>query len=116
MSDIRAQLATLASDPDRVEGVNADDLPDLIGAAEQLRAALWARLQRLSAEHSTPTPGPAHNGGPDRLLTADEAAERLGVDRRWIYRHADDLPFARKLSAGTLRFSEKGLQRWVKSR
>lgn len=53
---------------------------------------------------------------PDRLLTVDEAAERLSVDRRWVYRRVEELPFTRRLSTGTLRFSEKGIERWVKSR
>ena len=52
----------------------------------------------------------------DHLLTVDEAAEVLAVERTWLYRHADTLPFTRKLSTGTLRFSSNGLQRWMASR
>ena len=52
----------------------------------------------------------------DHLLTVDEAAEVLAVERTWVYRHADKLPFTRKLSPGTLRFSSNGLQRWMASR
>ena len=37
----------------------------------------------------------------DHLLTVDEAAEVLAVERTWVYRHADKLPFTRKLSPGT---------------
>ena len=59
---------------------------------------------------------PAVESREDRLLTVDEAAEVLAVDRTWLYRHADTLPFTRKLSAGTLRFSSNGLQEWVRSR
>lgn len=72
-------------------------------------------LERLPPSvDSTPTrPEPAV---PDRLLTVKEAAERLGVDRRWIYRRADTLPFTRKLSPGTLRFSERALERWKEGR
>lgn len=61
-----------------------------------------------------PPPAPAPNG--DKLLTVNEAAELLGVSRRWVYRKAGKLPFTRKLSSGTLRFSEKGLERWKASR
>ena len=52
----------------------------------------------------------------DHLLTVDEAAKVLAVERTWLYRHADKLPFTRKLSTGTLRFSSNGLQRWMASR
>lgn len=113
-----AQLATLAADPSRVQDVSRDALPGLIGEAEALRATLWARLQATAApsapEATTP---PSSNGTKaDRLLTAKEASERLGVGKRWMYRHADTLPFTRKLTEGTLRFSERGLERWKESR
>ena len=51
-------------------------------------------------------------GTQDHLLTVEEAAERLGVKTRWLYRRADKLPFARRLSRKALRFSEAGLLRW----
>ena len=51
----------------------------------------------------------------DRLINAEEAAQRLGVARRWLYRHAKQLPFTRRLSAGILRFSLAGIHRWLDS-
>lgn len=107
-------LATIAADPSRIEAVGSDALPGLIGEAEALRAKLWARLQVSTTPQ--PAQAPARQPEADHLLSADEAAERLGVDRRWIYRHADKLPFTRKLSPGTLRFSAQGLERWKESR
>jgi len=50
---------------------------------------------------------------PDRLLTAEDAAKRLGVSRRYIYSHADTYAFTRRLGPKTLRFSERGLERWL---
>lgn len=110
-----AELGTLASDPSRIADVSPDALPALIGEAEALRARLWARLQAVSAPVA-PAPASNGNGGPERLLTAQQAAERLGVSKRWVYRRADSLPFTRRLSEGTLRFSERGLERWKESR
>jgi excisionase family DNA binding protein len=49
----------------------------------------------------------------DRLLTVDEAAEQLTVSRKWLYRHAKTLPFTKRLSAKTIRFSERGLRSWL---
>ncbi len=65
---------------------------------------------------SSPSDAPAVEADEDHLLTVDGVAEVLAVERTWVYRHADELPFTRKLSAGTLRFSSNGLQRWLASR
>jgi predicted DNA-binding transcriptional regulator AlpA len=107
-----AELAALAADPGRVADVDRDRLPELIGEA----AALLARLQSANVATVPPAPAPPPRSGPDRLLTVDEAADRLGVNRRWMYRRADSLPFTRRLSSGTLRFSERGLERWQNTR
>lgn len=48
-------------------------------------------------------------GSPDRLLTPDEAAALLGVTVRWLYRHAGQFTFTRKLSRKVLRFHGPGL-------
>lgn len=106
-------LATLLSDPSRADALPREELPEVLGQVERLKAVLWARLA---------TPEVAGNGRPvsdterasgDRLLTVQELAERLNVDDRWIYRKADDLPFTRRLGDRTLRFSEQGVQRWL---
>ena len=110
-----ADLATIASDPRRIESVPPNAIPEMLGAVEVLRAMLWARLQANAVP--APVEPPRANGrGPDVLLTAQQAAERLGVSRRWMYSHAPKLGFTKRLSGGTLRFSERGLERWKESR
>lgn len=52
----------------------------------------------------------------DTLLTVEEAGKLMCVSRRWLYRHADKLPFARRISRKNLRFSEAGLRRWIVTR
>ena len=86
---------------------------NLIGEVEGLKARLWARLQIPAPVAAAVAMKGAES---DRLLTVVEAGERLGVDRRWLYRRADALPFTRRLSRGTLRFSEKGLEKWKEAR
>ena len=115
MSATSAQLATLLSDPERIASVRPESLPALLGEVEALKARLWAQLQ-ASAVPAQVVPEPSQNGAGEQLLTADEAADKLGVSRRWMYRKADTLPFTRRLSGGTLRFSSKGLTRWQESR
>jgi predicted DNA-binding transcriptional regulator AlpA len=108
----RAILATLAADPSRIDDFPAADLPGLIGEAEALRARLLARLMTMATAPAEPIRTDRTNG-PDRLLTAEEVASRLGLkDRRAVYRRADGWPFTRRLGNGTLRFSEKGLEKW----
>src|SRR5690348_2383187 len=46
----------------------------------------------------------------DRLLSAAQAAEVLQVSERWLYKHADRLPYAVKLSGTVVRFSYNKIQ------
>ena len=91
------------------------------GATPQADAveACAEELEQVVGESETeasPASIPVITPTEDQLLTVDEAAKILGVDRTWLYRHADTLPFTRRLTAGTLRFSSAGLQRWVATR
>jgi predicted DNA-binding transcriptional regulator AlpA len=52
----------------------------------------------------------------DRLLDAAEAAKVLSVSEDWLYRNAKKLPFTRKLGPKMLRFSYKGIVKWLESR
>ena len=49
----------------------------------------------------------------DRLLAPLEVAQLLGVTVRWLYRHSHQLPFTRRLSRKVLRFSKRGLDRFL---
>ena len=69
-------------------------------------------LEALRGAEPTPSePQPSTSG--DRLLTANQVAEVLGCSPRWVYDNADSLPFTRRIKPGMLRFSEKGLQRYL---
>ena len=68
-----------------------------------------ALLQALDGSNGAP---PAADP-PDRLLSVREAAERLGVSRRYLYGRAHLFPFTKRLSAKVLRFSSLGLERWL---
>ncbi len=86
------------------------EAPVLLGELERVRAMIWTRMMN---------PSPNHEGHqviecePDRLLTPQQAASLLGVGIRWLYRNSRRLPFTRRLSRKSLRFSEKGLRRWL---
>jgi predicted DNA-binding transcriptional regulator AlpA len=60
--------------------------------------------------------GAGHAAEKDTLLTPEQAAAIIGVDKAWLYRHSKQLPFARRLSRKKIRFNEAGLRRWLASR
>jgi predicted DNA-binding transcriptional regulator AlpA len=77
----------------------------------------------IDARHHFPQPSPDSHlasetveGKSRRLLMAKEAALRLGISVKTLYRNADRLPFARRVSARCVRFSEEGIDRWQRER
>ena len=100
---ILAELEKTLSD------LSFQEAPTLLGELERLKAMIWTRLMRPSPNDQG---RPANKSEPDQLLTPEEAGQLLGVTPRWLYRHAKRLPFTRRLSRKTLRFSEAGLRRW----
>lgn len=91
--------------------VPIEELPPIIGQLAALDAEL--RL-RIAMHHSAPVA--AHTLRDDeRLLTASEAAERLGTTERWVRDHAHELPRV-VLPGRTLRFSARRLAAFVERR
>lgn len=98
----------VASDPARAQGLAPE-----VRQALTLRAL--AALAALAVTSGTTGPPPAAEDGEDRLLDVDEAAARLGVSSDWLYRRAARLPFTVRLGR-TLRFSVRGLDRFIRTR
>ena len=92
-----------------VSDVSPQQAPALLGELERIRAVVWLRMTYLSENHLSHS---VTEREADQLLTPEEAGQLLGVTPRWLYRHAKRLPFTRRLSRKTLRFSEAGLRRW----
>lgn len=59
---------------------------------------------------------PTQRALPAALLTPQDVATLLSVELRWIYRHASEWPFTRKLGRKCLRFDPVGLRKWIDSR
>jgi predicted DNA-binding transcriptional regulator AlpA len=109
--EARDLIRAVLEAPEKAAAVSPSQVPAILGQLAELQAIFLARLVNRNGSH--PAPGPAE---PDRLLTADEAAPIIGMTPRWLYRHARQLPFARRLSRKALRFSEVGLRRYLASR
>jgi hypothetical protein len=102
-------LAVLLTDPSRVARVTVHQLPALL---TQL-ASLQTRLAAVEGAVAARLLGArAPQTEPDRLLTADEAADRLGVTKDWLRRRSH-LPFVVKLSEGVVRYSTAGIARFI---
>jgi predicted DNA-binding transcriptional regulator AlpA len=100
-------VADLIRDPRCVEEIRQEDVATTLTIVAALEAALAARLM---VDKPKAVDAPERE---DRLLTTDEAAALLRVTPQWLYRRADRLPFARRLSRKALRFSEAGVRRWM---
>jgi predicted DNA-binding transcriptional regulator AlpA len=50
---------------------------------------------------------------PDRLMTAEVVADRLGVSRRYVYEHRAEFPFTVQLPGNVVRFSLQGLEEYI---
>lgn len=73
-------------------------------ALEQLlRRVIREEVQNIRSESKDP----------DNLITAEEAARLLAVSPDWLYRHAKQLPFTRKIHHKMIRFSYLGLQKYM---
>lgn len=82
-----------------------EDLPRLLGDLEEIRATALARLT---------TPATVQRAQ-DELLDVDQAAQRLGISRDYIYRHSDQFPFSRRMGRRLL-FSSLAIDEYLRKR
>ena len=105
--DGSVDLAELVDDPGRVAAVPPGRIPALLSQLSALQTAIAARLVSADREETASTE--------DTLLTVDQAAERLGVSKDWLFRRSRTLPFVVRLGRH-LRFSNRGIDRYLRSR
>lgn len=93
-----------------MNSLDSEQLSPLLAEVTALQATLLTRLLALQHEHHESV-----HSSDDHLLTVEEAAQRLGTSKDWLYRHANKLPFTVRLGSRQLRFSAKGIeQRYLK--
>ena len=110
-ADLARLIATLEQ---AIAEVSPREAPRLLGDLERLKASLWARTMSPLATHDGLS-GTTRPTGGDQLLTVEEAAEKLGVSRDWLYRHSKKLAFTVRLGRH-LRFSARGIERYIRQR
>jgi predicted DNA-binding transcriptional regulator AlpA len=83
------------------------DIPAVMGVLATLQAKLQLRM--LNREPKPPPQG-------DRMLTAEEASEKLGMTKDYLYRNAKKFPFTVRTAPRQVRFSLNGIERYLKQR
>lgn len=102
-------ISELLVDPRRATELSLEQAAACLHQVTALQLVLVGRVAEASA-----VPAESERlDPPDRMLNAREVADRLGVTVRWLYRHANGLPFTRRLSGRTLRFSAAGVARFL---
>jgi len=86
--------------------LSTDELPQFLGELEEAKAWAWQRL----------TAAPPNGAQPhDEQLSVEVAAERLGVSKDYLYRHAQEYPFTRRQGRKLL-FSALGIDRHIRQK
>jgi len=98
-------LDDLINDSSLAKTMSCDEATGMLSRLMALQATLM--VQAVSSREQE------HQTSGDRLLKVEEVAYRLNCDTDWVYRKADKLPFACRLSPRQLRFSEKGLEKYI---
>ena len=98
-------LTDLLGDPARISVLPKDVIAELRGQIAKLDSLLLSRL--LTGEQAQ-----AGTDG-DRLLTAAEAAAKLGLPKDALYRN--EYPFLVRVGSRR-RFSEKGIEKFIRNR
>ena len=96
---MRAELQIVL---DSIEQMERDQLPQLLGELETIRATA---LMKMSA----PSPSLPQR---DKLLTIESAADRIGVSTDYLYRNSKTLPFTRRVGRKLL-FSSVGIDAYI---
>ena len=86
-----------------------------IGATAPVASLFRALAEELrtldGGQQSSPAVAPVNQSADDTLLTVEQTAELLNVNKRWVYEHKDRLPVVRPAGTRTIRISKRRLER-----
>ena len=100
-------LEEISREPLRARGLSPDTIATLLAMCGSAQGALLAAL--ASSNESAEA-----QDQENRLLTVGEAAAKLAVKPEWLYRRGKRLGLAVKLGDGTLRFSNRALEGYIR--
>jgi predicted DNA-binding transcriptional regulator AlpA len=99
--------------PAVIAAAPTEALPALLTEVGAALAQLAAAVVAIKARILTAGDSTASERAPEGLLDVREAAARLHMSEDWLYRHARQLPFTRRVGRRAVRFDPEGLARWV---
>lgn len=105
-------LGQLAADPGRIKDLSPEVARELLAQIVGLQTVLLARALQPHAGVNGQPEAPME----DRLLDVREAARKLGLSADYLYRHAKALPFTVRIPPRQLRFSLRGIERYIRQR
>ena len=109
---LRSVMKWISLDQLSIEPEMAASLPPNERAEALARVAACAAAL-AACEPNTANPAPE----PDPWIGIDEACALLpGIDRRWLFRQADRLPWIKRLSRKRLLVNKPGALLWLKTR
>ncbi len=82
-ADHSTLLASVLADPGRINALSVEEAALLLAQVAAIQANLAVRVASAGQRASA-----SRRAEEDRLISVDDAAERLGVTARWLYRHA----------------------------
>src|SRR6185312_6160196 len=85
-----------------LRGMTPEQLPNLLGELEVIRTTA---MMRLTSSAQTPQA--------DKLIGIDEAADRLGISKDYLYRHKGEYPFLKRMG-GKILFSSAGIEAFIR--
>ena len=115
-------LDDIAREPSKAFRLSPETIVELLSRCGAAQGALLAAAASerfigsaavAQSQPITSRSGVGSQGPPPWSLSADEAAKRLGVKRRWLFRHCDRLPFCKRLSRKRLVCDETRLTQWI---
>ncbi len=106
-------LDELLRDASLVNGLATDAAMGLLLRVHAVEGALSARV--ADGLRHLPEVDSVRPTGGDTLLSATEAAKRLGMSVHWLYHNAKTLPFTVR-QGRALRFSASGIEKYIAAR
>lgn len=95
-------IEAVLADPASLDGEPVERVAELVARCTTALTLLHARVATAGAEV-------------ERMLTAEQVAERIGMSRSWVTRYPDQLPPARSVG-GRPRWLASEIDAWLLSR
>lgn len=92
-----------------LDKIPREHIPALLLKIASLQTALAERLFDDAESVGT-------QRNPDKLLEIKAASVKLAVTEDWLYRHSNSLPFTIRMGRRKLRFSEQGIEKYIRQK